>query len=92
MGDSESSQQTWSPAHIYDSSRYSPSVNDVMDVKGCLFEEFGLPIELIDTLIDYAEYWPHTTNVTSTSTIIRAQRDRENQFIVGICSFHGMQD
>lgn len=82
MGD-ETSQRTWTPALIYDSLRYSPTVKDVMTVKGYLFEEFGLPIELIDAMVEYAEYWPHTTTITNTSTIIRAQRDCENKLIVG---------
>jgi len=69
-------------ATVYDYSRYSPSVNDVMSVKSFMFELFNLPIELIDSIIDTAEYWPHSTTITSDGTTIRAQRDRENQFIL----------
>lgn len=72
---------TAAPA-VYNSSRYSPSVGDVMKVKGFMFQNFDLPIEIIDTIIDTAEYWPHTTTQTNDNTVIRAQRDRENQFIV----------
>jgi hypothetical protein len=81
-GTAETSEKSWTPAAVYDSSRYSPSVSDVLDVKSYLFKRFDLPIELIDTIIDTAEYWPHTSTITDHSTMIRAQRDRENQFIV----------
>ena len=60
----------------------SPSVQDVLDVKAFLFEKTALPVELLDTIIDYAEYWPHTTVKTTTSTSVMAGAMRENQFIV----------
>ncbi|TQS34699.1 hypothetical protein Golomagni_04907 [Golovinomyces magnicellulatus] len=37
---------------------YSPSVADVLDVKDCFLVKF--PIEIVDAIIDFAEYWPHT--------------------------------
>lgn len=40
---------------------YSPSVADVLNVKQLIFRRSGLPLELIDSIIDYAEYWPQTT-------------------------------
>lgn len=83
----ENSQKTWSQI-VCEPSRYNPSVKDVMSVKGYLFETFNIPIELIDKMIDYAEYWPHTTTCTDTPTIIRAQRDNENKLVVGVPSLH----
>ncbi|KAH7312069.1 hypothetical protein BKA65DRAFT_518086 [Rhexocercosporidium sp. MPI-PUGE-AT-0058] len=46
---------------FYDSDRYIPSIEDVITTKDTLFTNFKLPIELIDTIIDYAEYFPRTT-------------------------------
>jgi len=43
----------------------SPSVMDVLTVKAMLFKCLELPPELIDVIIDYAEYWPHTTAYTN---------------------------
>jgi len=61
---------------------YRPSVQDVLDIKTFLFEKSALPVELLDTIIDYAEYWPHTTVKTTTSTSVMAGANRENRFIV----------
>lgn len=49
---------------FYDSDRYQPSLEDVLTVKNILFTlrpECPLPLELIDSIIDLSEYWPHTT-------------------------------
>ena len=63
---------------------YSPSVDDVFRVKANIFEKTRLPIDLIDSIIDYAQYWPHTTTVTASETIVRTGRSQiENVFIVG---------
>jgi len=61
---------------------HQPSVQDVLEVKTFLFEKAALPVELLDTIIDYAEYWPHTTVRTTTSTTVMSGASRENQFIV----------
>jgi hypothetical protein len=42
-----------------------PTVQDVLRVKSLLEQapsSMTLPLELIDIILDYAEYWPHTTN------------------------------
>lgn len=77
-----STMETPARQEIYSSTRYGPSVGDVMKVKGFMFQKFNLPIEIIDTIIDAAEYWPHTSTQTDEERSIRAQRDRENQFVV----------
>jgi hypothetical protein len=62
------------------------SVKDVLEVKQLLFEKFKLPQELIDVVIDFAEYWPHTTSITSNSpdnpNYVRSGGERENYFLV----------
>ncbi|RKF58725.1 hypothetical protein GcC1_181034 [Golovinomyces cichoracearum] len=45
-----------SPEEIMKGS-YSPSVDDILDVKDCLSVKF--PIEVVDAIIDFAEYWSH---------------------------------
>lgn len=39
------------------SSPYLPEVNDVLSVKDIFSDR--LPLEIIDSIIDFAEYWPH---------------------------------
>lgn len=49
------------------SSNYQPMVLDVLRVKKCLSKvgTYPLPLEVVDTIIDYAEYWPCTTTEMS---------------------------
>ncbi|CZS91734.1 uncharacterized protein RAG0_02257 [Rhynchosporium agropyri] len=49
------------PTSFFPSDRYTPSVEDVISTKETLFKNFKLPIELIDTIIDFAEYYPCTS-------------------------------
>ncbi|KAL2062269.1 hypothetical protein VTL71DRAFT_6535 [Oculimacula yallundae] len=51
---------------FYGSDRYTPSVEDVLSTKETLFQAFKLPVELIDTIIEFAEYYP-CTSVCRTS-------------------------
>ncbi|RKF63725.1 hypothetical protein OnM2_023007 [Erysiphe neolycopersici] len=37
---------------------FQPAVGDVLAAKASLLNK--LPIEIVDTIIDFAEYWPHT--------------------------------
>jgi hypothetical protein len=62
---------------------YKPSVEDVFSVKTMLSGSFELPLELVDTIIDHAEYWPHTSVIrTGEDFTIRAGAGHENQFLV----------
>ncbi|KAK0730317.1 hypothetical protein B0H67DRAFT_477457 [Lasiosphaeris hirsuta] len=40
---------------------YEPSILDVLVVKAMLNKSLLLPPEIIDNIVDQAEYWPHTT-------------------------------
>lgn len=42
---------------------YEPTVLDVLVVRAMLNKTLSLPPELIDDVIDWAEYWPHSTVV-----------------------------
>ena len=48
---------------------FSPTIQDVLDVKQIMFKKGNLPLELIDTIIDAAEYWVRTTTSRSGGTI-----------------------
>ncbi|OWO98030.1 hypothetical protein B2J93_8255 [Marssonina coronariae] len=72
---------------FYSSERYTPSTEDVISVKNDLFKRFALPIELIDTVIDFAEYWPRTTTCrTGGEFHVRSGRPGlEDQFMASHC-------
>ncbi|KAF7955949.1 hypothetical protein EAE96_004870 [Botrytis aclada] len=84
---------------FYDSERYQPSLEDVLTVINILFTlhpESPLPLELIDSIIDLSEYWPHTTtegvlgqeegnqniNISTREVTIRAGGLLENKFLL----------
>ncbi|PBP26667.1 hypothetical protein BUE80_DR002420 [Diplocarpon rosae] len=57
---SETTKEVDMGTSFYDSERYTPSTQDVFSVKNDLMKKFALPIELVDTVVDFAEYWPRT--------------------------------
>ena len=62
---------------------YEPSIEDVFSVKTILSGNFELPLELVDTIIDHAEYWPHTSVIrTGEALTVQAGAGHENQFLV----------
>lgn len=69
-----------------ESNLHGPSVKDVLDVKQILFERFHLPIELVEVVIDFAEYWPLTTSVATNDADrpihVRSGAEFENRFLV----------
>ncbi len=62
----------------------SPSPSDVLEVKNVLLKAFALPLEVIDVIIDYAEYWPRNTVSTAGEALAIGGygNDREDVFIV----------
>jgi len=69
-------------------SRYLPTVKDVMVVKAMLLKAISLPIEIVDLVLDHAEYWPHTTAFVqphplgSGTLSIYGTREGGNRFLV----------
>ena len=72
---------------------HEPGVADVLVVKAMLIKALSLPPEIVDYLIDLAEYWPHTTagiSFESPTTVargdshmaIRGHNPMENAFLV----------
>lgn len=48
---------------------YQPTLQDVLSVKRCFLKV--VPIELVDQIISFAEYWPHNTIELAEGTIVR---------------------
>lgn len=55
---------------------------DVIIVKMMLHFALKLPAEVVLSIFDFAEYWPHTTAELDQSMVIQAGGGRENQFLV----------
>jgi hypothetical protein len=73
------------PANVplYDSDRYVPSIQDVLAVKQVLNKKGHLPLELVDTIIDFAEYWVRTTTCRTGGEItVNAGQEWENKLLV----------
>ena len=69
---------------------YEPSILDVLVVKAMLCKAWTLPVELVDTILDLAEYWPHTTSEWEGRPlpIYGGHADRENVFLVRNATMH----
>jgi hypothetical protein len=63
---------------------YEPSITDVLVVKAMLNKALSLPPELLNTILDLAEYWPHSTSEWSGGplSIYGGRRGREDVFLV----------
>lgn len=62
--------------------QYEPSAMDVVVAKMMLQLGLNLPPEVVLSILDHAEYWPHTTATTDQSFVVHAGRGRENRFVV----------
>lgn len=70
-----------------ESSACEPSVADVLVVKAMLTKALTLPPELVDTIVDFSEYWPHTSTVRTDNgqrgtLVARGGGREENVFVV----------
>ncbi|KAK4103349.1 hypothetical protein N658DRAFT_494680 [Parathielavia hyrcaniae] len=64
---------------------HEPSVADVMVVKAMLTKALNIPLEIINSIVDHAEYWPHTTSEVSFEppmTVRNSQGGQENMFML----------
>ena len=55
------SQSSATPKSSHEEGSYKPSVVDVLVVKVMLNRALKFPPEIVDIVIDVAEYWPHYT-------------------------------
>lgn len=67
---------------------FYPSVRDVREVRAILrrgiFRE-GLPTEIVDLIIDTAEYWPSVETKMTEKTVVTKDNDRELLRTPGLC-------
>lgn len=70
-------------AHVHE-----PSPMDVVVVKIMLQQGLRLPPEVVLSVLDFAEYWPHTTAIMDRPVSVPAGRQRENRFIVSLLNCH----
>ncbi|KAK0671186.1 hypothetical protein QBC41DRAFT_344855 [Cercophora samala] len=65
---------------------YKPSITDVIVVKVMLVKGLQIPAELVDSIVELAEYWPHVTaEVTwgdERPKQVWSGGSRENQFLL----------
>jgi hypothetical protein len=65
------------------SNRYTPSFQDILEVKQILIERGALPLEIVDTIIDFAEYWIKTTTCRTRGQVsVRAGGEFEESLLV----------
>ncbi|KAL7906530.1 hypothetical protein GGI35DRAFT_458348 [Trichoderma velutinum] len=62
---------------------YEPSIVDIAVVKAMLYRAKKLPPDLIDAILDMAEYWIHsTTHLDDRISIMGGSEARENRFLL----------
>lgn len=61
---------------------YEPSAMDVVVAKIMLQQGLKLPPEVVLSVLDFAEYWPHSTATLNRSLNATAGRPSENLFVV----------
>ena len=67
---------------VSDKKLYDPSPRDVIIVRYLLRVIASLPLELIDTIIDLAEYWPCVSTINTTNHNVRSSQNDGNKFVV----------
>lgn len=71
--------------HSESDKSYQPSIVDIAIVKAMLYRAKKLPPDLIDTILDMAEYWIHsTTHLDERISVMGGSEARENKFLVSI--------
>lgn len=61
---------------------YEPTPMDILVVKMMLQQGLNLPAEVVLSILDFAEYWPHTSATLDSSFVTNSGRDTENRFVV----------
>jgi hypothetical protein len=60
---------------------FEPTIVDVLVVKAMLNRAFALPVEIANSVLDMAEYWPHTSTVELVRRTMHGSRN-ENELLV----------
>lgn len=81
---SSSSSSSSSSTSISHADPYEPCPMDVVVVKMMLQRGLNLPAEVVLSILDFAEYWPHTTAKFERNRpfVVQAGGTRENAFLV----------
>ncbi|KUI60836.1 hypothetical protein VP1G_08041 [Cytospora mali] len=61
---------------------FEPSTMDVVVAKAMLSEGLKLPHEIALSILDFAEYWPHTSTVLDHPITVHSGRGREDHFVM----------
>ena len=84
----ESSQSDTEPVSLW---RYEPTFSDVIVVKAMLNQALTVPVEIVDQIVDFAEYWPHTTaesgpadDINLYRTVRGGQGGTEDELLVNL--------
>ena len=76
------SSQSSSNDHQEDTGSKGPSPMDVHVTKVMLQHGLSLPLEVVLSILDHAEYWPHTTAKLASPVVVTSGRPAENKFLV----------
>ena len=91
MMDISSESSYGPPSRLSPRPTYEPTVADVMVTRMLIQRGAKLPPEIVNAIIDMAEYWPHsTTEVDYLSELARpieasGSRATQNRFLVRLC-------
>lgn len=57
---------------------------DVVVARAMLAEGLKLPHEIVLSILDFAEYWPHTSTVLDHPMTVHTGRGQEDRFVVNM--------
>ena len=60
---------------------FEPDICDVVVVKQMLVSTGQIPIEIVDEIIDFAQYWPHVS-ATSEAVVARGSTPKQDVFVL----------
>lgn len=60
---------------------------DVVVTKMMLQQGLKLPAEVVLSILDFAEYWPHTSATLDSSFVTLSGGERENHFVVSSAAY-----
>lgn len=65
----------------------NPSTKDVFETKALLLKVSGLPLEIVDLIIDFAEYWPCMSVKMDEEEVRAIYSGRESHAVI-VCFLH----
>lgn len=63
---------------------FEPTPMDVVVARALLSEGLKLPHEIVLSILDFAEYWPHTSTVLDHPLTVSSGRGQEDRFVVSL--------